>query len=313
MEQHIINEIVNDYILKGSDVFQSLYDKNNTLVLEHPKYPKYLLKLSNKDFQTSQIQSRILSSISTENTNICRIHRTQIHDDNGNTRTMELMDKLNGTSKREYSKSEIASVIRATKQLQDDLNERTDKYHANLPSIGILFSGITKNAENDTLKLIANRIQTDEAYERFLDVEKAYIIVADMVYENILIDKDTVNFIDLDPMILGPKRLQFSILVTSNLLIQSNQFKRLSMGLIECYACLWSNDKITREDLIALSIFPLLILSMRQVDIDTLPENHDSMDFKLKTILLFIMVELDSREKNKDLGSDLCDGSDGHF
>jgi len=136
------NEIVNDYIMKGSDAFSILYNQNNTLVLEHPKYPKYLLKLSNKDFRTSQFQLKILSSISTENNNICRIRHTQIYDDNGNARTMELIDKLQGMPKLEYSKSEIANAIQATKQLQGNLNEGADKHHEDLPSIGILFSGI---------------------------------------------------------------------------------------------------------------------------------------------------------------------------
>jgi len=65
------------------------------------------------------------------------------------------------------------------------------------------------------------------------------------------------------------------------------------MELIRRYMGLWGIVTITREDLIALTIFPLLILSMRKVDIDSLLENDDSIYYKLKTILLFIMAELD--------------------
>ena len=59
---------------------------------------------------------------------------------------------------------------------------------------------------------------------------------------------------------------------------------------------LWGIDLISREDLIALTIFPLLILTMKQVDIDSLPENQDSIYYKLKTILLFLIAELDRWE-----------------
>lgn len=119
--------------------------------------------------------------------------------------------------------------------------------------------------------------------------ENQTIIVADMVYENILIEKGAVYFIDLDPLVLGPKRLQCAILLTSNLLLQPHLFKRLSMDLIRRYTRLCGIDNLSREDLIALTIFPLLILSMKQVDIDSLPENYDSIYYKLKTILLFLM------------------------
>jgi len=285
---------MNDYIINGTYTFSIIYKKNNTLVIENPEYPEYLLKLSDKDFKSSQIQSKILSSIPDENNNICRIHHTQIYDDNAKIRTVELIDKLHGTPKPEYSKNDIENVFKATKQLHCKLNESTDKYHKDLPSIGPLFSSIIDSTLNPTLKVIANRVQNDYAYEKFLDAEKQYIIFADMVYENILIDKDKINIIDLDPLILGPKRLQFSILLTSNILIQSNQFKNLSMDLINHYTNLWGIEKISREDLIALSIFPLLILSMKQVDIDLISEKQDSIYFKLKTILSFIIAELDN-------------------
>ena len=292
MEKYIINEIVNDYITKGSDAFSVIYNQNNTLVIEHPKYPKYLLKLSKKNFKSSQIQSNILSSISNKNNNISRILYTQIYEDNGNKRTMEIIDKLNGKPKKEYSNYDIENVIHATKQLHNNLNENKIKYREKLPFIGDLFSSIVDNTASKKLKSIANRIQNDYAYEKILDIENQFITIADLVYENILIYKDTINFIDLDPIILGPKELQFSILLTSNLLIQSNQFMNLNMKLIKSYANLWGFEKTSREDLISLTIFPLLILAMKQVDIDSLIENTDSMYFKLKTILLFIVDKL---------------------
>jgi hypothetical protein len=74
--------------------------------------------------------------------------------------------------------------------------------------------------------------------------------------------------------------------------MQSRQFECLSIGLLERYAEIWGFDRISREDLIALSVFPLLILAMKRVDVESLPENHDSMYYKLKTILLFVMEEL---------------------
>jgi len=293
MKQQMINEIVNEYKMKGSDAFSILYNQNSTMVMEHPKHPEYLLKLSDKEFKSSQIQSEILSAITPKNNHICRIHHTQIYNDNGKTKTMELIDKLPGTPKRDYSETDISNVIRATKELQDSLNKSEKKHHKDLPSIGVIFSGIIGQTSYSTLKSIADQIQNDTAYESFLDAENQTIIVADMVYENILIDKDAVNFIDLDPLVLGLQRLQCAILLTSNLLLQPNLFKRLSMELIRNYMGLWGVDLISREDLIALTIFPLLILSMRKVDIDSLPENDDSIYYKLKTILLFIMAEID--------------------
>ncbi len=293
MKQQMINEIVNEYKMKGSDAFSILYNQNNTLVMEHPKYPEYLLKLSDKDFKSSQLQSEILASIALENNNISRIHHTQIYNNQGKTKTMELIDKLPGSPRREYSETDISNVILATKELQDSLNQSEKKHHKDFPSIGVLFSNIIRQTSNSTLKSIADQIQNDVAYEHFLDAENQTVIVADMVYENILIDKDVIYFIDLDPLVLGPKRLQCAILLTSNLLLQTNLFNCLSMELIRRYMRLWGFETITREDLIALTIFPLLILSMRQVDIDSLPENDDSIYYKLKTILLFIMAELD--------------------
>ena len=293
MEQTIIDRIVADYRTNGSGYFSILYDQNDTVVMEHPKYSGFLLKLSNKEFKTSQIQKKILSSIAIENKNICRIYHTQPFEENGKTRTLEVIDKLKGMPKREYSELELETVIREAKKLHVVLNECSDESVVCLPSIGVLFSNIVDHTGNKTLKTMAERIRDDSACDSFMRLEKPSIIVADMVYENILIDKKTVNFIDLDPLILGPENLQFAILLTSNILMQLQQFKRLSMTLIEEYAVLWGKDVIAREDLIALSIFPLLILAMRQVDIETLPEDPDSMYFKLKTILSFILRELD--------------------
>src|SRR6056297_2308159 len=189
MNQQIINEIVNEYKMKGSDAFSILYNQNNTLVMEHPNYPEYLLKLSDKDFKSSQLQSEILSAITPKNNHICRIHHTQIYNDNDKQKTMELIDKLPGIPKKEYSETDIINVIRATKELQDSLNKSEKKHHKDLPSIGVIFSGIIGQTSYSTLKSIANQIQNDTAYEHFLDAGNQTIIVADMVYENILIDK----------------------------------------------------------------------------------------------------------------------------
>lgn len=88
MKKHMINEIVNEYKKKGSDAFSILYNQNNTLVLEHPKFPEYLLKLSDKNFQASQNQSAILTSFSNKNDLICRIHYTQSFNDKGKPKTI---------------------------------------------------------------------------------------------------------------------------------------------------------------------------------------------------------------------------------
>src|SRR6056297_2925952 len=152
MKQQMINEIVNEYKMKGSDAFSILYNQNSTMVMEHPKHPEYLLKLSDKEFKSSQIQSEILASITPKNNHICKIHHTQIYNDNGKTKTMELIDKLPGTPKRDYSETDISNVIRATKELQVSLNKSEKKHHKDLPSIGVIFSGIIGQTSYSTLK-----------------------------------------------------------------------------------------------------------------------------------------------------------------
>jgi len=289
---HIKDEIINDFMTNGSDAFKIIYDKNGTLVLEHEKHPDYLLKISDKDYKSSHLQSDILSSIADEHNNISRIHHTQEYSKDGSVKTLELLDKLNGIAKSEYSPSEIENIIKSTKKLHGSLKEISEKYITSLPPLSVIFTGIINSTTSTALKAIADKIKNDKGFGEFLNAPDRCITIADMVYENILIDNGTVNFIDLDPLILGPENLQIAILITSNLLMENSQFDNLSIALIEHYYNVWGIAKISRADIIALSVFPLLILSMRQVDIDNLPKNSDSMYYKLKTILLFIADEL---------------------
>jgi len=291
MNSNIINDLINSYTNRSSNSFITLYNQNNTLVLKHLKYPDYLIKLSNKDFESSKKQKDILSLLPNNYNNFSRIYHTQVDNSDGNIRTLEIIDKINGTSKKEYTNLEIINTINSLKKLHTNLNNISNRNKFFFPSLKDLFNGIISNAHMST-KTIATEIQSYKEYSSFINSKQEYITIADLVYENILIDKEQINFIDLDPLILGPKKLQFSILLTSNILIQSNQFKILSINLIKKFFSLYGYNDFNREDLISLSIFPLLILSMRQVDLNTLPKDDSSMYYKLKVILLLIVKEL---------------------
>ena len=45
MKENIINEIVYDYSMNASESFSIIYNQNDTLVIEHVKYPEYLIKI----------------------------------------------------------------------------------------------------------------------------------------------------------------------------------------------------------------------------------------------------------------------------
>ena len=286
--------ILSDLLSGRLDKFSCLYDANNTTVLEHNKYPNLIIKISNKDISSAEIQSKILQTLPSGSNNIGRILDVQTLQLDNKEKTVELIVKMKGYSKQAYTDSDILNVIKQTKILHESINQKRHEYIEQLPPLDMLFSNIINNSPSESLRKIAAEIQNDKAYEQFLDRENQTIIIADMVYENILFDKESVSFIDLDPLIQGPKNLQLSILLTSNILVQQEIFDHLSVELIQQYFQVWEKDRMTRVDLIALTIFPLLILAMKQVNIDELDPKTNSLYYKLKTVLFMIMRQLNN-------------------
>jgi hypothetical protein len=271
-----------------SQLFSILYNQNGTIILTHHQFHECLIKISNKDFSSSQAQHQILSMIPSYIQNICRILYLESVVKDNQQKTIEIISKVSGYSKMYYSNEEKKLVLLATKELQENINSSHSKDVPTIPTIAQLFPNILNQTTIPKLKEIGTSLQQDYTFQ-IMQNSTSEIIVADLVYENILFDANQVNFIDLDPLILGPKELQIAILLTSNILLQLRDIKLLEMSDITSFYHQWG-IQLTRQDLLYLSIFPLLMLSMKNIDINGIGKKPFSLYYKLKTLLLFFTL-----------------------
>lgn len=293
MKRIQIEAILGDIRNKKYDLLSIIYDNNGTTVLEHLDTPRYLVKISNKDLRLSKLQQNLLKGINTEEFSLSKVHHAQSFSYRGENKTLEIIDKLSGVTIKDNTEEEIAGLIKATKSLQEALNQFKGKYQQALPNLNLLFNQILQSVEQPSLRSFGQYLLADTQFQKLINVENDYITFGDMVYENILFHEAKIGFIDLDPLIMGAKELQIAILVTSNILLQKEQFETLSLENIEKIYKIWGFRKLTRVHLLSLCVFPFLILSMKQVDIDQLKPEQESIYYKLKFILYFLKNELE--------------------
>ncbi len=287
-----LEEILNDFNQNGYENFTYLYNANGTKVIEHTSITGYLIKISKKEKNVSDIQKKILNTLPDKVNNVSRIYYNQVFMDDDSTKTLEIIEKLSGAPKKIYTAKETKDVIKATKKLNLLLNKSTDDFSSSIPNLKDLFFGMIPNTKDSGIKNIANQIMSDASFDFFMNSQDDGITLADLVTDNILLGSN-INFIDLDPIICAPKSLQIAILLSSNILLQQNNFRNLSFLKIKEYYKIWGETEVHKTDLIALAIFPLLILTMKQVDYNSIITDEHSMYYKMKVLMEFLLNEMD--------------------
>ncbi len=286
-----VEKILHDFNTNGYENFTYLYNTNGTKVIEHKFLTGYLIKISGKEKSVSDIQMSILNDLPDNLDNVSRIYYNQVFMDDDSNKTLEIIKKLSGAPKELYTLEETKDVIKATKELNLMLNKSSDVFFDSLPNLKDLFYGMVANTKDKDIKNIADKIMNSPSFDTFINSKDCGILVADLVTDNILLS-NSINFIDLDPFIYAPKSLQVAILLSSNILLQESNFKNICLLKIEEYYKIWGKPKVHKTDLIALTIFPLLILTMKQVDYNAIVEDEKSLYYRMKVLLEFLLNEI---------------------
>lgn len=284
-----VSQILNDFLSNPEGHFTYIYDQNGTQVLRHGEIRDFLVKLSNRSKQESDFQKELLCNIPKKIENVSRIVYNQEYLSYDGKKTLEIITNLPGSKRLSYNETEMKNVVFGIKEIFQILNNNKKEYTSNLPTLKTLFYSIVSNVKDITIKRIVEKLLNNKTFVEYIDYDNNWLVLADLVSENILIYNSNAYFIDLDPIIVGPENLQFGILMSSNLLLQKEIINNLSIQHIEEMYKIWGKNHIDSYDMLSLVIFPLLMLSLRNVDYNSIKESDSPLYAKLKKLLEFLM------------------------
>jgi hypothetical protein len=285
-----VSNLVNHFLTNGDQSMKYLYDRNGTQVLYHDQYPDFVIKISHKRKVDSDFQQSLLEQVPSYINNFSRIRYNQGYRLGNQDMTLEVIDFLKGTPLHTYNQQQVHAAIKGIRLLHTSINESSNDTLEELPTLQSIFFGIILGSSSSAVASIGHQLLQQKPFKYYLESNHAYVTIADLVTENILFDRDNnVNFIDLDPFILGPQNLQIAILLSSNILLQDQYIDVLSMEAINNLYRIWGVDTLELHDIFSLMMFPLLMLGMRNVDIARINRNQNPLYYKLSLLLEFLL------------------------
>jgi hypothetical protein len=299
-----IRALLKEFLTFKKSNFKIMYEKNGTTILMSKKIKDYIIKLSDIELSTAVFRKAILSDISSKNFHISKTYHLQEVNYMGHPKTLEIMNFVPGSHIQDNSEEEMKRLVIATKDLQIELNKNKDLFIDSLPKISSLFYEMVEHSIDADLNSIGNYLLDDTLFLETLQ-ENQYIIFGDMWNENILFSESQIGFIDLDPLLVGPRDLQFAIFLTSNLLLQKNYFEQLSIKLLDDLYKSWGYEGLKSKHLYTLCLFPLLSLMKKNINYKTIAIDNNSVYFKLKTILEYLIILIKENNWNNK-GECIC-------
>lgn len=287
-------DLLNQFIAHGDTGFTYLYDRHGTKILRHADYSDLIIKISNKDKDASDNQMKIVGNIRKDISYISRIFLNQEYYVGDINKTIEVINFLPGKKVEQYNHQQLTIIMKNLRDLHLSIKENQIN-DVNLPNIRDLFYGIVANSQDTDLKLIADTLLQNGMFIDYINGENTFITIGDLINDNILIDEnDMASFIDLDPLILGPENLQIAILLSSNILLQKNYLNNMKSSQITDLYHIWGYENANVQDYMALALFPLLMLSIRNVEYSKIEPIESNIFYRLKTLLEFVIDAITS-------------------
>ncbi len=181
-------------------------------------------------------------------------------------------------------------ITRATYNLQNKLKRVSKNFEElMIPNIDQILSMITNDINDQRLIIEAKRLMENSRFKELSKANESYLTHFDLWPENILIDGDSVRFIDLDPIIYGHKLFQPAVLFSSYFLLGSYLFNEVEKFDIDQLIEIWPVDLVKYDLLLLMLVFPLGIAINKERQFKSDEQfNKDDYNESIKPLLYSI-------------------------
>jgi hypothetical protein len=162
------------------------------------------------------------------------------------------------------NREQAQAIVGAVYKLQDRLCRASKKIGTNdIPSFHKVIQQIIPLVDDCPIKTAAIALMENERYLELISQPEQCLIYGDLWYKNLLLDQTggqtVVRFIDIDPLLLGPKLLQPAILFSSYFLFYALLFEPNPPELFNLDELLsfWPQPLDKKDILLMMQVFPI--------------------------------------------------------
>lgn len=263
-----------------------LLQNENSFVIQIEKKQTYIIKGSKKDIALVELQKEITSHLLDDSYNIGLILFVEYRLVDRVEYTIEVQTFVSGKPLNLDISNDIeVNVVSAVFQLHHRLSMiDSNIYKGQLMSIREFFPEVVKNGKNSIFKEHGLHLLNDKFFTDILNQDSQGIIYGDVWYQNILIDEDgKIGFIDLDPLLIGPEELQFSLMISSFFIyiyVQKNNIENFSLiRLIK----LWPTPVDFEKVKLLLYVYPVLLGIIKMSELEH-TQNQQRKNILIKSI-----------------------------
>lgn len=274
--QDIISRIqINDF---QDDIIQ-LTDAMHAKVYLYNKEPKLIFKfLLGDQLEKEEFRFNLFNTISQEDNLTSVIYEYGLTDIKDVTFTYSIQSYLKGEPVTEYPNDEVIPlIVQGVHKFASRLHHVSSEYNnLGIPNAYQILEYFLDNTPESKMKDKMKELMDNDTFTSIFTSEPEYLFHGDLWRQNILINKNFISIIDVDPIFFGPKNMQFAILISAYFLltkILNDGNDHIDFGHI---VSLWPEEVNKNEILHLMLYFPLFVgIGKEQAFIDS-PVDEDT-------------------------------------
>lgn len=257
--QDIISRIKNDDL--GDDITQ-LTDSMHSKVYFYNHHPKLIFKfLLGDQLDKVEFVYKFFNDISREDNLTTIIYEYGLTEIKDVTFTYTIQNYLEGDQITEYPNDELTKqIVNGVYDFTSRIHEASDEYtELGIPNAYQIFEYFLENTPDSQMKKVLKKVMRNNQFTSILSSGDQYLFHGDLWKQNILIYKDSISIIDIDPLFFGPKNMQLAILISAYFLltkILNDGNDHIDFNYI---ISLWPEEVNKEEILYLMYYFPIFI------------------------------------------------------
>ncbi|XMB86854.1 phosphotransferase [Mycoplasmatota bacterium WC44] len=255
-----------DTILNKSDKYsyKLIHDKGTKVYLVEIDKP-FIVRIAAGHEGKYKFDEELLECIHEVDNLTAKVLYWEVREINGEKLIVQVQTYLPGIALNKYPNNlEKEAIVESTYKLHQRLCKVSNQFSSlGIPSVDKIIEVMVGNATDCILKKEAIKLLENNRFKEIIVSNETFLCHGDLWPENILLekksDKAEVKFIDLDPVVYGPKDLQPAILFSSYFLLGSYLFNQLYEFDIDELIKLWPEELNKNDILLLMLIFPIVI------------------------------------------------------
>ena len=242
-----------------------LYDIGKTRVYRINMPNPMIVRVVEGDASSYKFQTSLLAELAAQDNLTARILHWETKEVGNKQYGIQVQTNVPGKSLEHYpTREQSKAIVNAVYNLQQRLCVETSKVETSpITNIHNALKHLYSLVNDCPSKIAASKLFRQERYHDLISQPEQFLIYGDLWFKNIHIDqfrnKIDVRFVDIDPILLGPKILQPAILYSSYFLLSALTFipKKIEFFDLDVLLSYWPEPLKKDDVLLMMLVFPI--------------------------------------------------------